>query len=67
MFMVKKTEYTSKTFRIPNELLANLEKLAQENGVSVNNLIIQCCEYAILNINKEDSNDNIILRSQGDM
>ena len=40
MFMVKKTEYTSKTFRIPNELLANLEKLAQENGVSVNNLMI---------------------------
>ena len=64
MFMVKKIEYTSKTFRLPNTLLSELEKVAQQNGVSVNNLIIQCCEYALSDINNDGINDNSVLRSQ---
>ena len=52
MFTVKKTEYINKTFRIPKELSLKLEELAQEKNVSVNNLVIQCCEYA-LNSTKE--------------
>ena len=47
MFEVKKTEYMNKTFRLPLELVQRLEALAQEKGVSVNNLVVQCCEYAM--------------------
>ncbi|MBQ2793675.1 MAG: toxin-antitoxin system HicB family antitoxin [Clostridia bacterium] len=53
-FKIKKTEYVNKTFRIPTELLAKLEALAQTKDVSLNNLVLQCCEYALDNIEDED-------------
>lgn len=54
MFEVKKTEHTNKTFRIPTELLERLETLAQNKGVSLNNLVVQCCEYALKNISTDE-------------
>ena len=54
MFKVKKAEYTNKTFRIPTELVKRLETLAQSKDVSLNNLVVQCCEYALENIDKDD-------------
>ncbi len=54
MFAVQKPEYTNKTFRIPTELVKKLECYAQNNHVSLNTLVIQCCEYA-LNHTKESS------------
>ena len=53
MFKVKKTEHTNKTFRMPSELVERLEKLEQSKGVSLNNLVVQCCEYALDNIDSE--------------
>ena len=53
MFKIKKTEYVNKTFRIPVELVRKLEVLAQEKDVSLNNLVVQCCEYALENIDKD--------------
>ena len=50
MFKVKKTEYINKTFRLPVELVEKMEAIAQNKGVSLNNLVLQCCEYAIGNI-----------------
>lgn len=54
MFKIQKTEYVNKTFRMPAELVASLEEAAQKNGVSMNNLIIQCCRYALDNMEKND-------------
>lgn len=53
MFKVKKTEYINKTFRMPINLVKELEKLAQKEEVSLNNLIIQCCEYCLEDLNKK--------------
>ena len=50
LFEVKKEEHINKTFRMPVELVRRLEVLAQEKQVSLNNLIIQCCEYALDNL-----------------
>ena len=50
MFKVTKPEYSNKTFRMPNELIYALEKLAQEKQVSLNQLVIQCCKYALENL-----------------
>lgn len=50
MFKVTKPEYSNKTFRMPNDLIAELEKLAQDKGVSLNQLVIQCCKYALDNL-----------------
>ena len=50
MFTVKKVEMVNKTFRLPEELVKRLGAVAQEQGVSMNNLVNQCCEYALDNL-----------------
>lgn len=39
---------------MPSALVKKLECLAQHKNVSLNNLIIQCCEYALENIDCAD-------------
>ena len=58
MFKVKKTEHINKTFRLPLDLVKRMEELAQSRGVSLNNLIIQCCEYARDNIEDSENDEN---------
>ena len=54
VFEVKQTdEMVNKTFRLPVPLLEELTKLAERERVSVNNLVRQCCEYALSNMKKE--------------
>lgn len=50
MFKVSKPEMVNKTFRLPIELVDKLSKVAQDKKVSVNQLVIQCCEYALDNL-----------------
>ncbi len=52
MFKVEKTEMTNKTFRLPLKLVQKLQTIAQNKGVSLNNLVQQCCEYAIKHLDK---------------
>ena len=40
----------TKTFRLPIELVDELGKLATTNKISLNNLVIQCLDYAIKHI-----------------
>jgi len=40
----------SKTFRLPIELIEKLEVLATQNKLSLNQLVIQCLDYAVDNI-----------------
>lgn len=54
MFRVTKTEHVNKTFRLPVTLVQQLEQLAQNKDVSLNQLVIQCCEYALSNLEEED-------------
>jgi len=42
----------SKTFRLPIELVEEMEKLAHNNKISLNKLVIQCLIYAMDNIEK---------------
>ena len=54
MFQVRQTEeMINKTFRLPANLLERLAKIADAEKVSVNNLVRQCCEYALGNMKKE--------------
>ncbi len=50
MFRVEKEEMTNKTFRLPLSLVDKLYTVAQNKGVSLNNLVRQCCEYALENL-----------------
>jgi len=56
LFEVKKPEHINKTFRMPVDLVKRLEILAQAKQVSLNNLIIQCCEYALDNLDNNTNN-----------
>lgn len=47
MFRIEKPEMVNKTFRLPAELVKHLQEVAQQQGVSMNNLIVQCCNYAL--------------------
>ena len=50
MFKVKKPEMINKTFRLPLKLVQELQTVAQNKDVSLNNLVQQCCEYALARI-----------------
>ncbi len=52
-FKIKKQEYVNKTFRITKELSDQLSHVAQQENVSVNELVVQCCEFALNNMKTE--------------
>lgn len=52
MFKIEKTETINKTFRIPLPLIKTMQQIAQEKGISLNKLVISCCEYALKNLDK---------------
>ncbi|MBR2178814.1 MAG: toxin-antitoxin system HicB family antitoxin [Selenomonadaceae bacterium] len=58
MFSVKKIEMVNKTFRLPLDLVERLSIVAQEKGVSMNNLVTQCCEYALNQLDNSSLSNN---------
>jgi len=51
MFKIQKGYDTeSKTFRLPIELIGKLEDLSTSNNLSLNQLVIQCLNYAVDNL-----------------
>lgn len=54
MFYVHRTEMVNKTFRLPEELVNRLAAVAQQQGVSMNNLVAQCCVYALDHLAKTE-------------
>lgn len=57
-FRIQKIEYVNKTFRMPKTLVDELGLAAQEADISVNELIIQSCQYALENLVIEKKNDD---------
>ena len=46
------------------ELAETLSKIAQQEGISVNELVVQCCNFAIANMDvTEDKNKQLLLCS----
>lgn len=58
MFQIDKELHGPKsprTIRFPDAFLKHLCLLAQENEISLNRFVVQCCKYAVDNI--EEKND----------
>lgn len=53
MFKVSKPEMVNKTFRMPADLIERLNMVAQAQKVSLNNLVCQCCEYALESMSEQ--------------
>ena len=56
-FKIKKeyTEYEYKSLRLPKALIEQIQKLADENSISFNKVVIQSLEYALNNIDNSDN------------
>ncbi len=46
-FVIKKPTSLNRTIRMPDTLIETLGKLASERGISFNQLVVQCCEFAL--------------------
>lgn len=58
MFKIEKGyDAVTKTFRLPADLVEELEQIAQQNKISLNKLIIQCLQYALDNIDTDSEDD----------
>ncbi|MCC8014913.1 MAG: hypothetical protein LIO87_06920 [Eubacterium sp.] len=55
MFSVKKVECITKTFRLPVDLVKEMEAVAQSKNVSLNNLVTQSCRYAMENLEENQN------------
>ena len=53
-FKVEKHEYVNRTFRLTKELAETLSEIAQREEISVNELVVQCCNFAISNMDVSD-------------
>ncbi len=53
MFEIKNQQKSNKTIRMPDELIKKLQTLADKNDISFNQLVVQCCKYALDNMMKE--------------
>ena len=53
-FIIKKPTSSNRTIRMPDTLIDKIAKLAAEQDISFNQVVIQCCEYAIDNLPKKD-------------
>lgn len=47
-------ESVTKSFRLPIELVEELDKLAYENNLSLNQIVIQCLRYSLDNLEKDE-------------
>ena len=47
MFQIKNEQKSNKTIRMPDVLIDRLQKIADKNNISFNQLVVQCCEYAL--------------------
>lgn len=48
----------SKSFRLPEELVKKIDIIAHKNNLSLNQIVIQCLNYAVNNLdNKTESNE----------
>lgn len=55
MFEIQNQQKSNKTIRMPDELINKLQIIADQNNISFNQLVIQCCEYALNDMEKSDN------------
>ena len=53
IFKIKKIQSSNKTIRMPDVLIEKLQTLADSNDISFNQLVVQCCEFALENMDEQ--------------
>ena len=58
LFRPKKAEeQINKTFRYPVSLIDKMSVIAQKENISLNNFVVQCCEFAIEHLDTPSKNN----------
>ncbi len=57
MFEVHKPQYMNKTVRMPLEMIRSIEDIAKEKDVSFNQVVLQCCAYALSSMEPSGENE----------
>lgn len=58
MFKVQphsKSANIPRTIRFSEDLFAKLQEVSQKKNISFNALVLQCCQYALDNLEKEET------------
>lgn len=55
-----------RTIRFTEDLFERLNQTAQDNDISFNLLILQCCKYALDHMESDEENQNIKLKTGTD-
>lgn len=57
-FYIKKQEFANRTLRFPVELLEELNQLASDKNISLNNVVVQCCTFALRNLEEDHDTED---------
>ncbi len=55
-FIIKKPTSSNRTVRMPDDLIEKLSSISNNKGISFNQLVIQCCEFALEHISENSKN-----------
>lgn len=61
MFEPKKTTSVSKSIRMDEDLVSRLQTVANEYGISFNQMISQCCQYALNSLDPRSGSHGVNL------
>ena len=53
-FIIKKQSSSNRTIRMSDELYEKMSRIAAKNDVSFNQLVVQCCEFALEHLKTDD-------------
>lgn len=53
-FIIKKPSSSNRTVRMPDDLIEKISTLASAQGISFNQLVIQCCEFALDHLSEKE-------------
>ena len=54
-FKIEKEEYVNRTFRLSKKLIERMYAVCGEKNISLNKLIVMCVNYALDDLETEDS------------
>lgn len=55
-FIIEKNESVNKTIRLPVKLIKQMEDKAYDYGISFNQLVLQCCKFAMAHLSDDEIN-----------
>ena len=54
-FIIKKPTSSNRTVRMPDDLIEKISVISNQKGISFNQLVIQCCEFALEHLNEKEN------------